>query len=389
MSESTNNKFFEEFPEIDKKNWKEQIIKDLKGADYNEKLILKSSEGFEIEPFYNDEDLNDLESFDKYQGWKAEATVNSLSPRQWENRALIQVVDPVEANKKAIFALQNGADGVSFKFSGPIDANGLSFLLQDILLEYCAVSFIPAQPILEFAKLFIEFTKNNQYSSDKLTGSIAANASEFDEDQLVEYMSLFSDFGSYQIFAISGNAEEAYSKRLGKILAETIKLIDIMLAKDINVVEVVKKVEFDLNATNDYFKQIAALRALRILLDLVVKQYGVSNFDASQINILATTTVVVDDQTKEDPYMNMLSNTNQAMACIIGGCNALTILPHNLGIEEVKPFAERIARNVSSVLKEESYFDKVADPASGSYYIESLTNKMAEKSWEQCQSLID
>jgi len=388
MSESTNNKFFGEFPQIDKKSWKEQIIKDLKGADYNEKLILKSNEGFEIEPFYNGEDLNGLDAFNKYTGWKAEAIVNSLSPRQWENRAFIEVNDLTEANKKAVFALQNGADGVSFKMTKPVDTAGLSRLLQDILLEYCAVSFVPAQPALDFAKLLLEFAKSNQYPLDKLTGSLAADYSGFDDSELSEYVTLFSDLSSYQIFTVSGAGDEVYSKRLGTILADAIKLLNRLVAQGYNAADVVKKIEFTLNATNDYFKQIAVLRALRMLLDLVVKQYGVNDFDAAEIKIHTTTTIVVDDQTKGDPYMNMLSNTNQAMGCIIGGCNALTILPHNLGIEEVKPFAERIARNVSSVLKEESYLDKVADPASGSYYIESLTNKIAEKSWEECQALI-
>lgn len=389
MSEATNNKFFGEFTEVDKKSWKEQIIKDLKGADYNEKLVLKSGEGFDIQPFYHEEDLKDLNGLNQYSGWSAEATVNSLSPRQWENRAFIEVIDPAEANKQAILALQNGVDGVSFKLTETVDAPVLSRLLKDILLEYCAVSFTTTQPADEFGKLLLEYVKTNQYPPDQITGSLNVNASNLDAQELDDYISLLSALKSYQVFVIEGDSDPNNAKVLGSMLANTIKLIDLLISRGLKAGEIIGKIEFKFKATNDYFKQIALVRALRMLIDLVVKQYGVTDFDPSGIKIHTITTILVDDQTQSDPYMNMLSNTNQAMASIIGGCNVLTVLPHNLGIEELNPFAQRIARNVSNVLKEESYLDKVADPASGSYYIENLTNQIAEKSWEECQLIID
>ena len=388
MSEATNDQFFSDFSGVDKQGWKDQIIKDLKGADYNEKLILKTQEGFDIEPFYNQEDLEHLKGLNQYQGWVSEAGVNSLSPRQWENRSRIKVTDLKEANKKALLALQNGSDGISFELSEPVDAAGLNTLLKDILLEYCAVSFEVSQPLIEFGDLLVSYATSNQYPLDKITGSLKGDISVMSKEELNQYAQLLSPLKSYQIFVIESSGHPVYTTIIGQMLADAISLINTLGPEGVNVGETIKKFAFSLNASNDYFKQIALLRALRMLVHLVVQQYGVNDFDPASINVQIVTTILVDEHTKDDPYMNMLSNTNQAMASIIGGCNVLTVLPHNQGIEEVGSFAERIARNVSSVLKDESYLDKVADPSAGSYYIENLTNQLAEKSWEECQRLL-
>lgn len=389
MSEETNNKFFSDFSGVSKEAWKNQIVKDLKGADYNEKLILKSAEGFDIQPFYHPEDVQGLDQVNQYAGWTSEATVNSLSPRQWENRMYIDVNDAKEANKKALLALQNGADGISFALTAPADAQMLDTLLKEILLEYCSVSFRINQSPLEFAKVFVDYVKTNQYPQDKINGSLNVDFSTLDANELKPYVDLFSDFTNYRIFSLEELNTEKYTSAIGKMLANTIKLIDQLDTAQFSAGEVISKIEYSLGATNDYFRQIAIIRSLRMLLDLMVKQYGVTDFDASTIQIHVATTIIVDDVTKDDPYMNMLSNTNQAMSSIIGGCSAITILPHNKGIEDVGTFAERIARNISNVLKEESYLDKVADPSSGSYYIENLTSQIAEKSWTECQRLIN
>jgi methylmalonyl-CoA mutase len=100
------------------------------------------------------------------------------------------------------------------------------------------------------------------------------------------------------------------------------------------------------------------------------------------VQIHAFTTISLDDKTKADPYLNMLSNTSQAMSAILGGCDLLTVYPHNRGIEPTDDFGKRIARNISVILREEAYFDKVADPAAGSYYLEKLTDQFSASIWE-------
>lgn len=385
MSED-KKRFFQEFSEVDKKGWKEQIIKDLKGADYDEKLILKSKEGFDIAPFYHQEDAQELRHH-QYNGWRSEALINSLSPRQWENRAYIEVDDLAKSNKAAILALQNGADGIEFKLTQSVDHDDLRVLLNDILLEYCAVSFSTDQSLVSFGRVFVEYIRSQQYPLDKITGTLKGDHTKLTDTERNEYINLFSELANYRVFTVEATDAETTTGQLAQILDTTISLIDHLSKEGLKVDVIILKLEFRIHAVNDYFKQIASLRALRMLLDLVVKQYGVNDFDAANLNIHCITAILVDDATKADPYLNMLSNTNQAMASIIGGCDSLTILPHNLGIEDVGQFALRIARNVSNVLKEESYFDKVADPSSGSYYIEDLTHKIADKSWELFQGL--
>ena len=123
------------------------------------------------------------------------------------------------------------------------------------------------------------------------------------------------------------------------------------------------------------------MRAIRQLLTQMAICYGLVDFRPNTLSIHAVSTIAVTDETTADPYLNMLSNTHQAMAGILGGCNRLTILPHTEGLSAVTPFAERIARNVAIILKEEAYFDKVADPAMGAYYMEILTEELAKYAW--------
>lgn len=386
MSDHNKNNYFEDFSGISKDQWKEQIVKDLKGADYNEKLVLKTEEGFDIQPFYHAEDIEALDL--PYTGWYAEATENSLSPRQWENRVSIDVYDETEANKKALLALENGADGILFILKKTIEKSGLDKLLQNVLMEYCAISYVVDQPLVAFSDLLVDYVKNNQYPSDKITGSIAADITKLTQEELKQYLSNLSGFTNYQPLVIEATQVTNASGMVGFILSEFIQLIDLLNEVNINTEAAIRKIALSIPSSNDYFRQIAVVRALRMLLDLIVKQYGVDSINPSLIKIHVSTKVLVDESTKEDPYKNMLSNASQAMASIIGGCNVLTVIPHNKGIEEVGRFAERIARNVSNVLREESYLDKVADPSSGSYYIETLTNQIAENSWQECQKLL-
>jgi methylmalonyl-CoA mutase len=88
------------------------------------------------------------------------------------------------------------------------------------------------------------------------------------------------------------------------------------------------------------------------------------------------------NKTIYDPYVNMLRTQTEAMSAVLGGTDSLTVLPFDSVYEQPTVFAERIARNQQALLKEEVHLDKVADPAAGSYYIETLTSSIAEHAWK-------
>src|SRR5690606_15287967 len=120
---------------------------------------------------------------------------------------------------------------------------------------------------------------------------------------------------------------------------------------------------------SNYFMEIAKLKTFRTAMHQIADLHKV---DLQYSNVHLFTTTSQWSQTGMGPYNNLVRNTTEAMSAILGGCNTLFIRPHNSFAQNPDAFSKRMARNVSSILKEECYFDKVIDPAAGSYYVESL-----------------
>lgn len=142
-----------------------------------------------------------------------------------------------------------------------------------------------------------------------------------------------------------------------------------------------KIIHLTCSVAGNFFMEIAKIRAYRNLIDLVQKQYNIQ----LPIHIHVNTTQL--NKSNVDAYTNLLRTTTEGMSAIIGGCDSLSILPYNYGFEETNSFSERIARNQQHILKEESYLDKVCDISKGSYYIETLTQQIAEKAWEKFKEI--
>ena len=178
----------------------------------------------------------------------------------------------------------------------------------------------------------------------------------------------------------SNNPNGTAIQELVDLLNEAVSCFENLSMAGISAERIAENITLEVIIGNNYFFEIAKLKAIRILFYQLAKIYEAKNFSPSQVKIHCTTALLKD---KEQINNNMLSNTTQAMAAIIGGCDSLCVKSHD--VEE--GFSNRIARNVSSILKEESYLDKVADPAAGSYYIEVLTDKLVKNAWDEIQNL--
>ncbi|MBT33086.1 MAG: hypothetical protein CMO01_25790 [Thalassobius sp.] len=386
--QSNESLSFKEFQEINSEEWKKKIIADLKGKDYEESLVWQTKEGFKVQPFYNSEDLGEAEKdLESIQNSQLNAENPDFGYRYWFNIQKIVVKDLEIANKQALKALQNGAEGIAFYLDSILSSDNLNVLLHNIKMQYCPVSFYLKKASGELLQNLLNFTKKAGIEKEKASGEIICN---LDETSDAEFQSLFDQlslFPGYKLQINLGTSEESYSAETASILAKVVKLTDALVERGLAAEKVLQQISIGINLRNNYFFEIARIRALRMLFTEVANCYGV-DYKASDLLISAFTTIKIDEATKEDPYLNMLSNTSQAMSGIIGGCTMLTILPHNEGIEEVDEFSMHIARNVSCMLKEESYFDKAADPAAGSYYLEKLTTQLAEKTWELFQAKV-
>jgi methylmalonyl-CoA mutase len=126
--------------------------------------------------------------------------------------------------------------------------------------------------------------------------------------------------------------------------------------------------------------EIAKLRAARILWSVISDAYKARDKNSFRMEIHSVTKVWND--TVPDPYTNLLRTQTEAMSAVLGGTDSLTVNPFDTAYTVPDEFSERIARNQQLILKEEAWFDKVADASAGSYYIENLTALVAENAWK-------
>lgn len=317
----TAQKLFTEFPNVSDSEWEKQILSDLKGADYAEKMIWKTAEGFDVKPYY---------TINNQQGGKPLFTHTS-----WNN------IVAVSTAKAAETALANAA-------------NGVKYIGEDLAEFKKIVAVSGSNPVLLPNVKLAELPQTTIF--------LLINIAEVD----LIAQKLVKGFRVMVYTTHSGNATEKLATLING-LHEVIKKAGSRYFGNVSVSYTVEK---------NYFVEIAALRALRVLWYNMLKAYD-TIFD---LHIHAEAMVYAEDE--KEPYKNMLSNTTEAMSAIVGGSNSICLTPHDCQIND--DFSARIARNISTVLKEESYLDKVADIGAGSYYIETITAKLAEEVWKRC-----
>ncbi|RRQ87826.1 methylmalonyl-CoA mutase family protein [Streptomyces griseofuscus] len=166
------------------------------------------------------------------------------------------------------------------------------------------------------------------------------------------------------------------AQELGASLATGVAYLRALTEAGLSVEQAAGQLEFRYAATADQFLTIAKLRAARRLWARVAE---VSGAPGAQTQHVVTSPVMMS---RRDPWVNMLRTTVATLAAGVGGADSVTVLPfdHALGLPDA--FARRIARNTSTILIEESYLARVIDPAGGSWYVERLTDELAEAGWE-------
>ncbi|MGB0523472.1 MAG: methylmalonyl-CoA mutase family protein [Flammeovirgaceae bacterium] len=379
----SDKNLFGEFPKLSKQKWIEKATTDLKGADFDEKLVWNTSEGFHVMPFYTVEDLEQLDYLKSYHNSTFNKEENHLDARNWQFRQVIQIEDDNSANKELLHALNQGADAVELDISAVQQATDFNKLLHEVLFPYCEISFRLQENHFSFFQRLEKYLEARGFTPEDLKGSIRVNQSSIQEHvSLIKGSKIYPNFRSV---VVAHEAAHSIVDKIASLLANTVKLTDQFIEASIPADEVLSKLELVYSLSNNYFFEIAGLRALRMLICGIAEEYGVAISHPNLFHIHATCSITINEETQQHPEWNMLSNTTQAMSAIIGGCNSLSIPPHNEGIAKTDDFSKRIARNISNILREEAYFNKVADPAAGSYYIEHLTHQLAEKAWKSFQ----
>ena len=393
-------KLFSEFPPVTTQQWEEKIKKDLKGADYEKKLITKTIDGIKIRPYYREENLQNLEYLNQLPGQFPFTGSSKKNNNAFDIRQDIFVEDFTEANKKATDIINKGVNSVGFFLCHKenISYSDIEKLTENIDIENNTINFISGSLSLSVLTHFISFAEKNKLPETEIKASfdfdplghktITGNSYkseniEKDFEELKKMIEISEKFPKIKIINIHGiwfaNAGTNTVEELAFTLSLAADTLDFAEKTSINIKNLTKKMQFTFGINSNYFIEIAKLRAARFLWANIVKP-RTNDEKAGKIFICSETTS--SNKTAYDPYVNQLRNTTEAMSAVIGSTNSLNVKPFDLPYKKPDNFSERIARNTGIILKEEAYFDKSVDPAAGSYFIENLTNDLIDKTWE-------
>lgn len=401
-------KLFTDFPPITTEEWMAKITADLKGADFEKKLVWKTNEGFKVNPFYRSENIEGMKTIESLPGVFPYVR-GTKKDNNWYVRQDISVSDFKAANAKALDVLNKGVTSLSFSISGSdVSEDNLKTLLKEINPESVELNFSTChKSALKLVTILADYFKSLNVDVLKCFGSVnfdpfkpvlkkGADVPNWVEKS-VEIVNASVSLPRYRVLAVNANrlndAGSFIYQELGYALANGNEILSKLVDKGLDAALVAKKIKFNFAIGSNYFMEIAKFRAARWLWAEIVSAYNpkcdkdCTNKSAdgicrcsSKMYIHAETSTY--NVTVYDAYVNMLRTQTEAMSATIAGVNSLTVLPFDEAYKESDNFSERIARNQQLLLKEECHFDKIVDPSAGSYYIENLTSSLADQAWK-------
>ncbi|MCB0806956.1 MAG: methylmalonyl-CoA mutase small subunit [Bacteroidales bacterium] len=392
-------KLFTEFPPVSTEKWEEVLNKDLKGADYDRKLVWKTKEGFKVKPYYRDEDLENLGNPDVLPDQFPFVRGKQKTSNDWYVRQDTYVHDIEESNKKALDILMKGVTSLGFvidpKFEPTVE--DIEQLCTNIYADAVELNFICYKNSLNVVRSVEKLARKYNRDLEKIYGSVDFDplgqyvlrgkfpvSAEASFDLAKEVMEAAKHLPNFKVITVNAsyfhNSGATLVESTAFALAQGVNYLTQLTERGLSINEVAPRIKFNFAIGPNYFMEIAKIRAARLLWAQIVKAYGPSDDSKTKMNIHAETSLW--NKSVYDPYVNMLRTTTETMSALIGGVDSMTVIPFNEVYERPTPFSERIARNQQLLLKEESYFDKVVDPAAGSYYIENLTASIAEEAWK-------
>ncbi len=396
-------KFRDDFPPVSTEQWEEIIHKDLKGADYNKKLIWRTLEGFQVRPYYRAEDLGKIKYLEALPGEFPYVRAKKDTDNSWFIRQDIDATENrKEANKHALDILQKGVDSLGFIIDEDNEPAKEEFetLLNTICIPAIELNFVANHASHKIVEYLLEKVDKENIDKAEVKGSVDFNpignlnikgkfckSAEYSFDRCKEIIEKTKDLPNFHVIEVNGfdmhNAAATNVQELGFALAMGNEYLANLTERGLSIDEVAPGIRFKFGVGSNYFLEIAKIRAARMLWAKVVEAYNPQYEESKKLHIHAETSHW--NQTIYDPYVNMLRGTTESMSAALGGADSITVTPYNKQFEKPNEFSKRIARNTQIILKEEAYFDKVVDPAGGSYYVENLTQAIAEHAWELFQ----
>ena len=388
-------KLFSEFAPVSTEDWVAKITADLKGAPFEKKLVWKTGEGFNVNPFYRLEDIEGLKTTESLPG-EFPYVRGTRKDNDWKVRQNIEVGCFKAANEKALDILNKGVTSLGFVIKGDdVNKENIAALLKDVCPQAVELNFNTCLCKAEqLIAILAEVYKEKGADLEKCYGSV--NYDPFKKPLIkgkenanwVESAAAVLKAGAalpkYRVLAVNAfnlnNAGAFITQELGYALAWGNELMAKLTEAGFTADEVAKNIKFNFGISSNYFMEIAKFRAARWLWAEIVKAYAPACDCACKMLAHAQTSAW--NMTIFDAHVNLLRTQTEAMSAAIAGVDSITVRPFDQTYQASDDFSERIARNQQLLLKEESHFDKVVDPSAGSYYVEVLTNSVADVAWK-------
>ncbi len=391
----SKEKLFSDFPAVSTEAWMEKITVDLKGADFEKKLVWKTNEGFKVKPFYRKEDLEGLKTTEGLPGEYPYVRGTKKDDNTWYVRQDIRVEDAKAANAKALDILNKGVDSLGFFVKKKdLSPEFIATLLEGICAECIELNFSTCQGhTVALAKLLVDYFQQKGYDLANLKGSInydpmskmlgkGKEVGDFTATlkELVETLAPLPKYRCICVNALELNNAGSYiSQELGYALAWGNEYLSKLVEAGVSALEAAKRIKFNFGISSNYFMEMAKFRAARMLWANIVNEYKPECQCACKMVAHAETSSF--NLTLFDAHVNLLRTQTEAMSAALAGVNSITVTPFDKAYATPDDFSERIARNQQLLLKEECHFNKVVDPAAGSYFIENLTASIATQAW--------
>ncbi len=416
-----------DFPISSYEEWKHQVEKDLKGESFDKKLITKTYEEINLQPLYTSNDIKDLSQLNNFPGFEnylRSTNVSGYNFKSWEIAQEYNHSLPEDLNESLRSDLKRGLNSINIVLDNPtklgIDADqsktgevgngGLSIsgvrkmqvLFKDIDLREQPINITCGFSALPFTLLFTSYASEVRRSLMNIKGSIISDPYDylitsgklpfsltqvFDEIKLATELMIKSN-SPIKTIGVNGlsyhNAGASAVQELVFSLATGAEYLNKFSSKGLKLDEVAKRMKFTFGIGSFYFMEVAKLRAARMLWSKILETYEVK-VENRKMFIHAKTSNL--NQTYFDPFVNSLRTTTEAFSAIVGGVDSLHTNTFDESFNVSDDFSKRLARNTQIILKEESHLDQVIDPAGGSYFVEKLTNDIAEAAWKLFQKI--
>ncbi len=403
-----------DFPAASYSQWQELVEASLRGSSFEEQLVTQSLEGIQLLPLYSEENTSAVDS-----------GLTRTDPADWDLQQVYCEPEPDVLNRilrqeveGGVSSLEISLDQAGHRGLDPDNAESvklvglrgtmvysaadLSAVLDGVDLKTIAItlragaSFLPAAAMLVAAcqakdcgigevrfgfggdPLGVLAREGRLPMSLENAFSQLANLAHWTAEHSSDSAAIGVDLLPYHDTGATAVQELAFAT------ATAVQYLRVLTASGMALESAARQVEFSFGLGTHHFTEIAKLRAARMLWARIIEAFG-GNPEGNLMKIQAR--LGRRALTVRDAEMNILRNTTAVFAAGIGGADAVTSVPFDSGLEGGSEFSRRLARNTAIILQREAHLHRVDDPARGSWFLESITNDLASKAWQEFQAI--